>query len=102
MQHRRVCIFGHQTSLRLEPEYWGWLKEIAAEAGLRLEHVIEAIAVHRNPRRSLTSEIRVAVAAHFHGAPYPMHYCDARWLRGRDGCVYAVTAGRGGVSVTRL
>jgi hypothetical protein len=31
MKHRRIDIFGHQTSLALEPEYWDFLKEIMAK-----------------------------------------------------------------------
>src|SRR5947209_444807 len=69
MIHRRITIHGHQTSLRIEREVWGWLKEIAAEMGVSRMQLIEGIAAAKNPRRSLASEIRVAVAAHFHGAP---------------------------------
>ena len=44
MKHRRIDIFGHQTSLALEPEYWGWLKEIMAKTGASLRDIIEAVA----------------------------------------------------------
>ena len=44
MKHRRIDIFGHQTSLALELEYWAWLREITAKTGASLRDVIEAIA----------------------------------------------------------
>ena len=84
---RRIDIFGHQTSFRLEPEYWDWLYEIAAETGSTIERVIEAIAIIRNPSRSLASEIRVAVAAYFHGNPYPIYRCPGGIAPMRDGSV---------------
>ena len=66
---RRIDIHGHPTSFKLEPEYWGWLYEIAAKTGTTLKDIVEAIAAHRDYKRSLASEIRVAVAAYFHGSP---------------------------------
>ena len=69
MKHRRIDIFGHQTSLALEPEYWDFLKEIMAKTGASLRDLVEAIAANKNRHRSLASEIRVAVAAYFHGWP---------------------------------
>ena len=34
MKNRRIGIFGHQTSLAIELEYWDWLYEIAAKIGV--------------------------------------------------------------------
>jgi Ribbon-helix-helix domain len=87
MKARRVDIFGHQTTLRLEPEYWDFLYEIADKFGVGLRDVLEAIAAHRNPSRSFTSEVRVAIAAHFHGSPYPIRYRD------RSGVIISRTGG---------
>ena len=36
-------INGHPTSVRLEPAYWGWLREIAAECGLTAKAFIEGV-----------------------------------------------------------
>jgi hypothetical protein len=41
MKHRRIDIFGHQTSLALEPEYWAWLREFMAKTGASLRNVVE-------------------------------------------------------------
>lgn len=91
VKHRRIDIHGHQTSLALEPEFWDWLSEIAAKSGATLKDIIEAIAVIRSPNRSLHSEIRVAVAAYFHGSPYPIYRCLGRMVPGRDGSLYLTT-----------
>ena len=45
MKHRRVDIFGHQTSLALEPEYWGWIGELRAKTGASLRDVLEAVVL---------------------------------------------------------
>ena len=87
MKHRRIDIFGHQTSLALELEYWAWLREITAKTGASLRDVIEAIAATKNPHRSLSSEIRCAVAAYFHGNPYPIYRCPGGIVTMRDGSV---------------
>jgi predicted DNA-binding ribbon-helix-helix protein len=63
MKHRRIDIHGHQTSLALEPEYWGWLYEIAAKTGTTIKPIIEVISATKNPHRSLASEVRVAVTS---------------------------------------
>ena len=87
MRHRRNDIFGHQTSLALEPEYWNWLKEIAAKTGTTLKNIIEGIAATRNHNRSLSSEIRVAIAAYFHGNPYLIYRCPGGIVPMRNGDV---------------
>jgi hypothetical protein len=71
----------------LEPEYWAWLREITAKTSASLRDVIEAIAATKNPHRSLASEIRCAVAAYFHGNPYPIYRCSAGIVPMRDGSV---------------
>jgi predicted DNA-binding ribbon-helix-helix protein len=84
---RRIDVHGHWTSFRLEPEYWGWLGEIATKNGITLKDVIEAIAATRSHKRSLASEIRVAVAAYFHGNPYPIFHCPGHIVPMRNGDV---------------
>jgi predicted DNA-binding ribbon-helix-helix protein len=64
-KNHRICIFGHQTSVRLESEMWYLLRRIAVESGTTVIRLIEHISAVRNPERSLSSEIRVFVATHF-------------------------------------
>lgn len=94
MKHRRIAIFGHQTSLRLEDDYWTWLQEIAADVGVTVPQLIEGIAASKRPNRSLTSEIRTAITAHYHGAPYPLYEALPGMIRARDGGVHVLTWGR--------
>jgi predicted DNA-binding ribbon-helix-helix protein len=42
--HRGVVIAGHPTSLRLEPEVWDFLREIAYGRQLSLSELINAIS----------------------------------------------------------
>ena len=92
MKQRRIDIFGHQTSLALEPEYWDFLKEIMAKTGASLRDVVEVVAVSRSPDRSLASELRVSITAYFHGNPYPIYRCPGEIVPARS--VYLLPAGR--------
>jgi predicted DNA-binding ribbon-helix-helix protein len=65
LKNHRICVHGHQTSLRLEHEIWYLLRRIAAEYGTTAVRLIECISAARNPERSLSSEIRVCVATYF-------------------------------------
>jgi predicted DNA-binding ribbon-helix-helix protein len=84
---RRIDIHGRPTSFKLEPEYWDWLYEIAVKTGITPKDLIEAIAAHRDYKRSLASEIRVAVTAWFHGNPYPIYHCPGHIVPMRNGDV---------------
>ena len=84
MKHRRINIFGRQTSLALEDEYWRWIGEIRAKTGASVRDVIEAVFIQKPPSRSLTAAIRVAIAAHFHGNPYPIYFCPGHAVPARD------------------
>ena len=68
VKSRRIVINGHPTSLQLEPEFWYWLREIGAECGISATKLIAAINTARNPDRSLSSALRVAVAGYYHNA----------------------------------
>jgi hypothetical protein len=45
MRHRRIDIFGHQTTLRLEEPFWTLLEEIRRQTGVSLRTFIEIIAM---------------------------------------------------------
>ncbi len=68
VKSRRIVINDHPTSLRLEPEFWYWLREIGAECGISATKLIAAINTARNPDRSLSSALRIAVAGYYHNA----------------------------------
>ena len=58
MKNRRIGIFGHQTSLAIELEYWDWLYEIAAKIGVTIKD------------------------------PYPIYRCPGGMVPMRDGNVW--------------
>ena len=54
-----VLLFGHATSVTLEPEFWDELKAIAARKGTSLNKLIERIDAARDT--NLSSALRVFV-----------------------------------------
>ena len=93
VKNRRIGIHGRQTSLRLEPEFWFWLRQIAAECGMTATQFIEGIALSKNPNRPLSSTFRVNIAAYLHGNPYPIYRCPGRIVPMRDGGVRLIVRG---------
>ncbi len=65
VQPRRIIINGHPTSVRLEPAYWGWLREIAAECGLTAKAFIEGVVAAKDPKCPLASALRLYIANYF-------------------------------------
>lgn len=59
--NRNVMVAGRRTSMRLEPEFWAALDEIAVKRGVKRNRVIEAVKLDG----SLTSAVRVAVLEEF-------------------------------------
>jgi predicted DNA-binding ribbon-helix-helix protein len=100
-KHRRVDLFGHQTSLRLELAYWDWIDEIRAKTGASLRDVLEGTALTKNPKRPLSSAIRVKIAAYFNGSPYPLYRCPGRIVPGRDGTIYGFPFASWGRALSR-
>jgi len=60
MKKRSVRICGHATSVSLEEPFWAELKRMAAEAGLPLAGLVEAIDERRRTA-NLSSALRLAV-----------------------------------------
>ena len=63
--HRGVVIAGHPTSLRLEPEFWDFLREIAYERQLSLRELINAISRAKSRKVTLAGALRVFIAQHY-------------------------------------
>jgi predicted DNA-binding ribbon-helix-helix protein len=59
LRKRSLTIAGHRTSIALEPEFWDALEALAADRGVRLTELIEAIDRDRNTA-NLSSALRVA------------------------------------------
>ena len=60
MIKRSLTIAGHRTSIALEPEFWEGLEALAAQRGIKLAALIEAIDRER-AAPNLSSALRVAV-----------------------------------------
>ena len=60
-----------QTSVKLEPEFWGYLQEVAAGRGLRLAALVDEVAAARPGRTSLASALRVFALTHARRARAP-------------------------------
>src|SRR5262245_30866339 len=65
---RGIIVHGHPTSIRLEPDFWQFLREIAAECGCTMRTLIDGIATTKNPKWPLTSALRLYIAAYFRNA----------------------------------
>ena len=57
---RNVTISGHRTSIRLEPEMWAALQEIARREDRTLNAICTAVNDRKGPDGSLTAAIRVS------------------------------------------
>jgi predicted DNA-binding ribbon-helix-helix protein len=66
--HRSIILSGRPTSLKLETEFWCYLREVAVERQLTLTQLIEAVERAKSPEASLASALRIFVATHFRAA----------------------------------
>lgn len=65
---RNVTIHGRRTSMRLEPEMWAGLKEIASRERCNIHRICTIVHDRKNARSSLTAAIRVFIMAYFRAA----------------------------------
>jgi predicted DNA-binding ribbon-helix-helix protein len=56
---------GERTSIRLEPELWDALRQIAAAAGLTLPAMVQRIEAEAPPGSGRTSAVRVFIVEHY-------------------------------------
>jgi predicted DNA-binding ribbon-helix-helix protein len=68
---RKIEIHDRQTSVRLEPQFWFYLRQIASEQGSTAKALIEAVEKARNPNRSLSSALRVYLTGYLYDHPLP-------------------------------
>jgi predicted DNA-binding ribbon-helix-helix protein len=61
VRKRSVNIAGHATSVSLEPGFWDALTRLAAQRGLPVNRLVEAIDAARDPDGNLSSALRMAV-----------------------------------------
>lgn len=65
---RNITILGRRTSVRLEPEMWNALRDIAKREGCSTHDICSLINIRKNIRTSLTGAIRVFLMLYFRAA----------------------------------
>lgn len=65
---RNITVCSRRTSVRLEPEMWRALKEIAARENCSIHELCSLISFRKNKRTSLTAAIRVFLMLYFRAA----------------------------------
>lgn len=62
---RNVTIGQHRTSVRLEPDMWGGLREVCRREHLTIHDIATVVSARKSPNTSLTAALRVFVMAYF-------------------------------------
>lgn len=65
---RNITIMKRRTSVRLEPEMWSALREIAKREKCTIHDLCTLISVRKSPATSLTAAIRVFLMLYFRAA----------------------------------
>lgn len=62
---RNITVSGRRTSVRLEPEMWSSLYDIAKRENCSIHDICTLISMRKNPKTSLTAAIRVFLMLYF-------------------------------------
>lgn len=65
---KNITVRGHRTSIRLEPEMWDALKDIAQRESTTIHNICSLISMRKAPDTSLTAAIRVFLMLYFRAA----------------------------------
>lgn len=65
---RNITVMGKRTSVRLEPEMWNSLQEIAKREQCKIHDLCSLISLRKNPDTSLTAAIRVFLMLYYRAA----------------------------------
>jgi predicted DNA-binding ribbon-helix-helix protein len=68
---RKIKIHDRNTCVRLEPEFWFYLRQVAAEHGCTAKALIEWVEKSRSSGQSLSSALRLYVTEFLHLNPLP-------------------------------
>lgn len=75
---RNITVRGRRTSVRLEPEMWTALRDIAKREQCRIHDICSLIDMRKNPRTSLTAAIRVFLMLYYRAASTDEGHVRAR------------------------
>ncbi len=62
---RNITVLGRRTSVRLEPEMWSSLRDIAKREQCKTHDICSLIQLRKNPDTSLTAAIRVFIMLYY-------------------------------------
>jgi predicted DNA-binding ribbon-helix-helix protein len=65
---KNITVLQRRTSVRLEPEMWLALREIALREKCTIHDICSLVSVRKNSRTSLTAAIRVFLMLYFRAA----------------------------------
>lgn len=65
---RNITVLGRRTSVRLEPEMWREIKNIAKRENCTIHDLCSLISLRKNKATSLTAAIRVFLMLYFRAA----------------------------------
>ncbi len=65
---KNITIRGHRTSIRLEPEMWDALRDIAIREGTTIHNICSLISIRKVDESSLTASIRVFLMLYYRAA----------------------------------
>ncbi len=65
---RNITVLSRRTSVRLEPEMWNALREIARREKCKIHDICSIIHLRKNPQTSLTAAIRVFLMLYYRAA----------------------------------
>ena len=68
LQSKNVCIHKRRTSVRLEPEMWNALNEIATLEGCSIHDLCGAVHDLKEPGASFTAALRVFMMEYYRSA----------------------------------
>lgn len=65
---RNITVLGRRTSVRLEPDMWSALREIARREDCKIHDICSLIHLRKNQDTSLTAAIRVFLMLYYRAA----------------------------------
>jgi len=65
---RNITVLGRRTSVRLEPEMWSSIREIAKREKCKIHDLCSLVYIRKNAETSLTAAIRVFIMLYYRAA----------------------------------
>lgn len=65
---RNITVLGRRTSVRLEPEMWASLRDIAKREKCKIHDICSLVYLRKNKKTSLTAAIRVFIMLYYRAA----------------------------------